>query len=63
MGVIQLVVFAMVITVVATISLAVVAYAAFRLREGRAPAASLEGSAPAFFERVRFHLPGETAEG
>jgi len=63
MGVVQLVVFAMVITVVATISLAVVAYAAFRLREGRAPAAELEAAAPAFFERVRFPSPAEALEG
>jgi len=59
--VIQIVVMIMVATIVATITLASASYAAFRMRERRAPNASLlEADAPVFFERVRF-LPTSAA--
>ncbi len=56
MDVIQLVVIAMVLTILATITLAAVSYGAFKVRERRSPGAvEAEGpSGPYFFERVRF---------
>jgi Tfp pilus assembly protein PilE len=58
MDFIQLVAVIMVVTILATITLAAVAYAAFRLRERRAPDLSLlDAEIPAFFERVRFLSP------
>jgi Tfp pilus assembly protein PilE len=53
--VIQIVVMVMVATIIATITLAAASYAAFRMRERRAPSATfLQADAPVFFERVRF---------
>jgi Tfp pilus assembly protein PilE len=57
----QIIAVIMVVTILATITLAAVAYAAFRLRERRAPDLSLlDSNAPVFFERVRF-FPQEPA--
>jgi hypothetical protein len=59
MDFVQIIAVIMVVTILATITLAAVAYAAFRLRERRAPNLSLiDAEAPVFFERVRF-LPAE----
>lgn len=55
MDLMQFVVIIMVVTILATITLAAAAYAAFRLRERRSPrAATLALDGPVFFERVRF---------
>jgi Tfp pilus assembly protein PilE len=56
MELIQLVVVAMVIVILATITLAAVSYGAFKVRERRVPAAAEADAAtgPLFFERVRF---------
>jgi hypothetical protein len=61
MDFVQIIAVIMVVTIVATITLASVAYAAFRLRARRAPDLSLlDADAPLFFERVRF-LPTQPA--
>jgi hypothetical protein len=56
MDLIQLVVIAMVLVILATITLAAVSYGAFKVRERKVP--SLAGgehdAGPFFFERVRF---------
>ncbi|HET6765000.1 MAG TPA: hypothetical protein VFH27_15050 [Longimicrobiaceae bacterium] len=65
MELIQLVVIAMVIVILATITLAAVSYGAFKVRERRVPdAARAEqgGGGPYFFERVRFGARDAAAE-
>lgn len=56
MDIVNLVVIGMVLTILATITLAAVSYGAFKVRERRAPAAPsrTEVSGTLFFERVRF---------
>lgn len=54
----ELIVFVMVVTIVATVTLAVISYGAFRAREKRqaSPGPTREGNdRPHFFEKV--HLP------
>jgi hypothetical protein len=60
MDIVQLVVIGMVLTILATVTLAAVSYGAFKMRERKKPSRA-EGSermGPLFFERVRF-LPRE----
>lgn len=61
MDIIQLVVVGMVLTILATITLATVSYGAFKVRERKAPGDLDSGdkSGPLFLERVRF-IPGES---
>jgi hypothetical protein len=55
MDIVQIIVLIMVVTILVTITLAAAAYAAFRMRERRAPrSAAAETTGPVFFERVRF---------
>ncbi len=60
MDIVQLVVIGMVLTIIATITLAAVSYGAFKVRERRTPTTTSkpEVSGTLFFERVRF-LPRE----
>jgi Tfp pilus assembly protein PilE len=59
MGIIELIVMVMVITILATITLAAMSYAAFKVRERRAPSAGFgEHDETLYFERVRFHPAG-----
>jgi hypothetical protein len=63
MNLIQLVVIGMILTILATITLAVVSYAAFKVRQNKSPVRGgrlQEG--PLFFERVRLE-PGPGSEG
>ena len=54
MNLIQLIVIGMILTILATVTLAIVSYAAFKMRQTRSPVRSqgLEDG-PLFFERVR----------
>jgi hypothetical protein len=54
MEIIQILVTVMVVTILATITLAAVSYGAFKARERRIPEPGPGGAAPSFFERVRF---------
>ena len=60
MDIVQLVVVGMVLTILATVTLAAVSYGAFKVRERKSPKgdAAAELSGPMFLERVRFH-PGD----
>lgn len=59
MSVLQVIVMVMVVTILATITLAAISYGAFKARERRLPApGSAEEPGPLYFERVRF-LPVE----
>jgi Tfp pilus assembly protein PilE len=64
MELIQLVVIAMVIVILATITLAAVSYGAFKVRERRVPEAARADreAGPYFFERVRFGARDAAAE-
>lgn len=63
MGIIELIVMVMVVTILATTTLAAVAYAAFRLRDRRAPALERHAAdEPVFFERIRFAPAEEPVE-
>lgn len=58
-----MIVVVMVVTILATITLAAVSYGAFKVRERRAPRSELENrNDPVFFERVRF-VAAEPVEG
>ena len=63
MDIVNLVVIGMVLTILATITLAAVSYGAFKVRERRAPAptSKAEVSGTLFFERVRF-LPRDDTD-
>lgn len=61
MDIVQLVVVGMVLTILATITLAAVSYGAFKVRERRSPGGAEGAEAttgPMFLERVRFY-PGD----
>lgn len=62
MDIVQLVVIGMVLTILATVTLAAVSYGAFKMRERKKPGSTepRESVGPLFFERVRF-LPREDA--
>jgi hypothetical protein len=63
MDLLQFVVIGMIVVIIATITLAVRSYGAFKVREHRAPRRAVPGAGaeePLFFERVRF--PAERAE-
>lgn len=58
MDVIQIVVVGMVLTILATVTLAAVSYGAFKVRERKSPKGHGKGSGmegPLFLERVHFH--------
>ena len=59
MDVIQLVVVGIILTILATITLAVVSYAAFKVRQTRSPVRREQSEEePLFFERVQFPPTG-----
>lgn len=61
MDIVQLVVVGMVLTILATVTLAAVSYGAFKVRERKSPGGHGDGpdrSGPLFLERVHFH-PGD----
>lgn len=62
MDIVQLVVVGMVLTILATVTLAAVSYGAFKVRERKSPGHSggPDDSGPLFLERVRF-IPGDNA--
>lgn len=62
MDIVQLVVVGMVLTILATITLATVSYGAFKVRERKAPGGidAADQTGPLFLERVRF-IPGDSS--
>ena len=62
MNILQIIVMVMVVTILATITLAAVSYGAFKMRERRIPVSEPgPDPGPLFFERVRFpSLSGAT---
>ena len=54
MDIVQIMVVAMVITILVTLTLAAVSYGAFKVRSRRAPETAMAPATPLFFERVRF---------
>lgn len=59
MDIVQLVVVGMVLTILATVTLAAVSYGAFKVRDRKSPGAKgPEDTGPLFLERVRFY-PGD----
>ena len=59
MDIVQLVVIGMVLTILATITLAAVSYGAFKMRERKAPVQEKhEETGTLFFERVHFSRGG-----
>ena len=61
MNVVQLLIVGMILIIIATVTLAVLSYGAFKVRERksprRGPAAAADAGAPMFFERVRVAAP------
>ena len=57
MDIIQIIVMVMVVTILATITLAAISYGAFKVRERRMPAPAKRAEDEAFFERVRVVAP------
>jgi heme/copper-type cytochrome/quinol oxidase subunit 2 len=60
MNVVQLLIVGMILIIIATVTLAVLSYGAFKVRERRSPrkhAGPAEAGAPMFFERVRIAAP------
>ena len=59
MTVLQIIIIGMIVIIIATVTLAVLSYGAFKIRDRRSPRGSSEpiASAPMFFERVRI-APG-----
>jgi hypothetical protein len=57
MTIMQMLVTGMILIIIATVTLAVLSYGAFKVRERRSPrrAAAPASSAPMFFERVRLN--------
>jgi hypothetical protein len=56
MSIIQMVIIGMIMIIIATVTLAILSYGAFKVRERRAPkkkAAVTDHAVPVFFERVR----------
>jgi hypothetical protein len=54
MNIAQLLIAGMILIIVATVTLAIVSYGAFKVRERRSPRPSMaDAGAPMFFERVR----------
>ena len=64
MDIVQLVVIGMVLTILATITLAAVSYGAFKVRERKAPPRreTTESSGTLFFERVHFGSKESSSE-
>jgi Tfp pilus assembly protein PilE len=64
MSVVEIIVLVMVVTILATITLAVLSYGVFRMRERRRPEpmSSALVTGPVFFERVRIPAPTPAAE-
>lgn len=61
MTIVQMVIVGMILIIVATVTLAVLSYGAFKVRERRAPGSGKHNQpapdAPMFFERVRISAP------
>jgi hypothetical protein len=53
MTVLQMVIIGMIVIIIATVTLAVLSYGAFKIRERRSPREAADSGAPMFFERVR----------
>ena len=56
MSILQMIIIGMIMIIIATVTLAILSYGAFKVRERRAPKKKAEvtdHSAPMFFERVR----------
>jgi ABC-type transport system involved in cytochrome c biogenesis permease subunit len=56
MSILQMIIIGMIMIIIATVTLAILSYVAFKVRERRAPKRKVEGTdhmAPMFFERVR----------
>ena len=64
MSVVQMLIVGMIFIIIATVTLAVVSYGAFKVRERRAPRRTTPGEAgaPMFFERVRVSGPTRKPE-
>lgn len=62
MSLVQLIIIGMIMIIIATVTLAILSYGAFKVRERRAPKKKAVGSdhnEPMFFERVRVGTPRE----
>ncbi len=59
MSIIEMLIVGMIIIIIATVTLAVLSYAAFKVRERRVPRSGgpQAAGAPMFFERVRISAP------
>jgi hypothetical protein len=56
MTILQMIIIGMILIIIATVTLAILSYGAFKVRERRAPkkvAQTTDHAAPMFFERVR----------
>lgn len=56
MSIIQMIIIGIIMIIIATVTLAILSYGAFKVRERKAPkrkAAGTDHAAPMFFERVR----------
>ena len=66
MNIVQLLIVGMILIIIATVTLAVLSYGAFKVRERksprRGPAGAVEAGAPMFFERVRIVAPARRDE-
>lgn len=65
MNVLQMLITGMLIIIIATVTLAVLSYGAFKMRERRAPqnVDAQDAAAPMFFERVRIARPTPGRDG
>jgi hypothetical protein len=60
MNVVQMLIVGMILIIIATVTLAVLSYGAFKVRERRSPRrmqSAADAGAPMFFERVRIGAP------
>jgi heme/copper-type cytochrome/quinol oxidase subunit 2 len=57
--IVQMLITGMILIIIATVTLAVLSYGAFKMRDRKAPrrAAPTDAGAPMFFERVRIAAP------
>lgn len=65
-NVVQWLVTGMILIIIATVTLAVLSYAAFKVRERKSPRGgnpALDAGAPMFFERVRISAPPARRDG
>lgn len=65
MTIVQMLIVGMILIIIATVTLAVLSYGAFKVRERRSPrrfAGAEDAGAPMFFERVRLSAPVKRRE-